>query len=48
MTCTTCSTTIHPLEVFPGQVCLPCWAASPQGSKIPTAEEVIALWGGKP
>jgi hypothetical protein len=46
LTCATCAATVDPLEVFPGGVCLACWAASPEGSRMPTADEVVALWGG--
>jgi hypothetical protein len=44
VTCTKCAAKIDKLEVFPGTVCLPCWAASPAGQKVPTAEEVISFW----
>lgn len=44
--CTSCNAPVDPLEVFPGGVCLTCWAASPEGRRMPTAEEVVALWGG--
>lgn len=44
--CTSCKAPVDPLEVFPGGVCLTCWATSPEGSRMPTAEEVVALWGG--
>lgn len=46
-TCTTCAKTIDVLEEFPGGVCLDCWAASPEGRRMPTAEELTAMWGGK-
>lgn len=44
--CSTCETPVDPLEVFPGGLCLPCYAATPEGRRVPTAEEVVALWGG--
>jgi hypothetical protein len=45
--CSACKASIDPLEVFPGGVCLNCWAASPAGRKMVTAEELIAMWGGR-
>lgn len=44
--CTGCGTPTGPLEMFPGGVCLPCWAASPEGRRMPTADELVAMWGG--
>lgn len=44
--CTSCKAPVDRLEVFPGGVCPTCWAKSPEGSRMPTAEEVVALWGG--
>ena len=46
VTCTGCKAPTDPLEVFPGGVCLPCWAASPEGRRMPTAEELVQMWGG--
>lgn len=46
-TCTTCARQVDRLELFPGDVCLPCWAASPAGQYVPTAEELTAMWGGR-
>lgn len=45
--CTACSATADALEEFPGGVCLTCWAASPEGQRMPTAAELTAMWGGK-
>lgn len=44
--CTKCSTRTDRLAVFPGGVCLACWAQSPEGRRMPTAGEVVAMWGG--
>lgn len=46
MNCTKCKAGVDPLEVFPGGVCLPCWAASPEGQYVPTAEELAGIWRG--
>jgi len=45
--CTRCGSCVDPLEVFPGGVCLSCWAVSPEGRRMPTADELVAMWGGQ-
>lgn len=45
--CTRCDVLTDILAVFPGGVCLPCWADSPEGRRVPTASELVAMWGGK-
>lgn len=45
--CTKCETLTHVYELFPGDVCLTCWADSPEGRRMPTAGELVAMWGGK-
>lgn len=41
--CTGCQKPVEPLEEFPGGKCLECHAAI---TPFPTAEQVVALWGG--
>lgn len=43
--CALCGLTVDALEVFPGGICLECYAASPDGRRMPTAAEVRAAWG---
>lgn len=43
--CTSCGEEHDPLESFPGTVCLACWAKSPEGRRMPTGDEVAAMWG---
>jgi ribosomal protein L40E len=45
--CTSCGVPTGMLERFPGGVCLSCWAKSPDGRRMPTADELTAMWGGK-
>jgi hypothetical protein len=45
--CATCGNETDRLELFPGDVCLTCWANSPEGRRMPTANELVAMWGGK-
>jgi hypothetical protein len=44
--CTVCHCEVHPLEVFPGPLCLACYAVTQEGAPMPTAEEIVAMWGG--
>jgi len=45
-TCASCQSPVDRLEAFPGGLCLTCWADSPEGRRMPTAEELVAMWGG--
>jgi hypothetical protein len=54
--CNACGREVDPLEVFPdnnyagrvkGILCLSCYEQSPAGRRMPTADEVVRLWGGK-
>lgn len=44
--CTKCGASTDELALFPGGVCLDCWAKSPEGRRMPTADEVVQMWGG--
>lgn len=44
--CTTCDKAHDLLESFPGNLCLACYAESPEGRRMPTADELVAMWGG--
>ena len=45
--CTNCAKEVETIDLFPGGLCLGCWAKSPEGRRMPTAQEVVELWGGK-
>lgn len=45
-TCTSCGASMMEIDAFPGNVCLECHAASPEGQRVPTAQEVVEMWGG--
>ena len=47
MNCTTCNTITDRLDMFPGNVCLACWAESFEGKRMVSASELVAMWGGK-
>lgn len=48
--CGVCGAPVGPLEVFPprpgsdGVQCLSCYAESPAGRAMPTAEQVATMW----
>lgn len=44
--CTSCGKDMMEIDAFPGNVCLDCYADSPEGRRMPTAEEVVEMWGG--
>lgn len=44
--CKQCNREIDRLEVFPGPLCLECYAKSPEGRRMPTAAELVGMWGG--
>ena len=49
--CGECGAPVNPLEVFParaskkGVQCLACYAQSPEGRQMPTAQEIRRMWG---
>jgi hypothetical protein len=45
--CKTCENMIGEFEGFPGGVCVECWAKTPEGQYIPTAQELAAMFGGR-
>lgn len=53
MVCEDCGQAVDPLEQFPGTKskagikCLDCYAKSPEGRRMPTAEQIVRMWGGK-
>lgn len=47
ITCKACGEQTHPLAVFPGGICLGCHEQTPAGSRVCTADELVAMWGGK-
>jgi hypothetical protein len=42
--CTSCGAVIDPLATFPGGVCVDCHAKSPEGRRMPTADEIVRAW----
>lgn len=51
-TCGTCPAVVQPLEVFPGAKpgtvsCLACYAKRQENQPMPTARDIVRMWGGK-
>lgn len=46
MTCKTCKATVDPLAVFPGGICVECYAKTPEANAPHTAEDIVKMWGG--
>ena len=46
--CAQCGETVHPLEMFPGGLCLTCWEPIGEAeARTMTAEKLTEMWGGK-
>ncbi len=45
--CPSCGVYFHPLDVFPGGICLNCYKVTPEANRDITAEELTRMWGGK-
>ena len=45
--CTGCGQPIEPLTDFPGPLCLTCYAKSQEGAPMPTADDIVSMWGGR-
>lgn len=47
LTCKRCSSEVHPLAVFPGDICVECYALTPEANRPITARELARMWGAK-
>ena len=45
-TCSSCGAQVDSLAVFPGGICVECYAKSPEGNRPLTADEIVSMWGG--
>lgn len=48
VTCTSCQRPTDELAVFPGTICLDCYQQTPEANRPITADELTAMWGGRP
>ena len=42
--CTSCANEINKLDVFPGGICVACYAQTPEANAPLTAESVSQMW----
>jgi len=47
MNCTQCKVEVHPLAVFPNDICVDCYAMTEEANRPITAQELTRMWGGK-
>jgi hypothetical protein len=47
ITCKGCGKDVDPLEVFPGDRCLDCHKVIVSMLPMPTADQIVKMWGGK-
>ena len=47
MTCADCLTPLERIDAFPGRLCLDCYAESQRNKPLPTAAEIVNMWGGR-
>ena len=46
-TCTSCTAEVSPLALFPGDICLECYALTPEANAPLTARDIRQMWGMK-
>ena len=46
VTCAGCEEETDRLAVFPGRLCLDCYARTPEANRPVSASELTAMWGG--
>ena len=44
--CNGCKKEVEPYGMFPGDVCVDCWALTDEANRPITAEELTRMWGG--
>jgi hypothetical protein len=45
--CAGCNKTEDVLAMFPNNLCLVCYAMTPDANRVMTAQELSQMWGGK-
>ena len=45
--CATCRADVDDLAVFPGGLCLECFAKTPRGRAMWAADDIVAAFGGR-
>ena len=47
ITCTGCGAQVHPLAIFPNDLCLECYKVTPEANRPITATELARMWGAR-
>lgn len=47
MNCKQCKTEVHPYAIFPGEICVECYAKTEEANRPITAKELAQMWGAK-
>jgi hypothetical protein len=47
MNCSQCKKDVHPLAVFPADLCVDCYAMTEEANRPMTARELAQIWGAK-
>ena len=47
MACSECRKSVRRIELFPNDLCVDCYALTPEANRPITAEELTRMWGGK-
>lgn len=45
--CFKCEMEVHPFALFPGGLCVECYALTSEGRRNITGGELARMWGGK-
>jgi len=46
ITCKDCKADVDPLAIFPGNRCLECHKVATANDPMPTADDIVRMWGG--
>lgn len=47
LNCAKCGNEVNKLAIFPGGLCVDCWALTPEASREITALELSRMWGAR-
>jgi hypothetical protein len=47
MNCSTCAKEINLLDMFPNELCVDCYAQTPEANRPITAKELAQMWRAK-
>lgn len=47
ITCTSCNAEVDRLALFPGNICVNCYALTEEANRPITSDDLVRMWGGK-